>query len=127
MNCMNLTRSSLLRLLTYGLAGIALAVVIGYAAWRSFDYLRGPTIEIFQPADGSTIASSSITILGRADRINTMNLNGRSIAMNEEGYFAEILIIFPGVNIISLSGTDQFGRSSDAQIRLFGSASSTPL
>jgi hypothetical protein len=40
--------------------------------------------------------------------------------MNELGDFKEILIVFPGVNTLTLRATDQFGRGTETRVEVFG-------
>lgn len=119
---MNLTRTSLIRLLRIGLIVIAIAVIIGYALWRSSSYARGPVITIFEPANGSAAASPTITIKGRADRVNSLTLNGQPISLDEQGDFVETIIVFPGLNKLTFTAQDQFGRSTETNLDIVGTA-----
>jgi hypothetical protein len=101
------------------MAIIALLIVI-YAIFRSLNYIHGPVIEIFQPLDGSAIASTTATIIGRADRVNSLTMNGKTIFIDESGNFKETLVMFPGINIITFSAHDQFGRTVHRQLQLVG-------
>jgi hypothetical protein len=115
---MQMTRTQYIRMLKLGAIVLAALVIIGYAAWRSLNYARGPEIEIFQPENGSTAASSTIDIIGRADRVNSLMVDGRSISLDQQGSFKDTLVVFPGVNIIAFDATDQFGRSTEKQIEV---------
>ncbi len=118
---MSLTRSVISRLIK--IVGIILiaGLIISYAAWRSLNYARGPSIVILDPPQGSTIIETRAIIRGKALRVNNLSLNGQPISIDEQGNFADIISIFPGVNVITLRGQDQFGRSTDAQLQLVGS------
>jgi hypothetical protein len=113
-----MTRTQLIRNLKIGIIVLAALIIASYGAWRSLDYARGPVITVFQPIDGSMIASSTAEIIGRADRVNDLTINGRPISLDEQGNFKETLIVFPGVNIITLDAKDQFGRSTEKQIEV---------
>ncbi len=117
---MPLTRTTLIRLLKILAAIIGVAIIIGYAAWRSFNYVQGPHIDIFEPVNGSSILKTTVIIRGQAVRINNMTLNGQPIAIDESGNFAEAVIIFPGINRLTLAGQDQFGRNSSSELILLG-------
>ena len=108
-----MTRTQLIRYLKIGIIVIAALIIIGYGAWRSLDYARGPVITIFQPVNGSMAASSTIDILGRANRVNSLTINGMSVSLDEQGNFKETVVVFPGVNMITLEAMDQFGRSTE--------------
>ena len=117
---MKLTRSTNLRLIRFISIAIIAGLIIAYAIWRSLNYARGPVIEIFQPTNGSSIASSTVVINGRADRVNSLKLNGDTISVDEKGNFSQTLIVFPGLNIITLDASDQFGRSTRTELQLVG-------
>ena len=119
---MPLTRTTTIRLLQ--ILGILLlsGLIIAYAIWRSFNYARGPVIEIYYPANGSSATSSDLTIRGRALRINALFLNGNTVSMDQEGNWSETVIVFPGLNKLLLTATDQFGRNTERELDLVGLA-----
>lgn len=120
---MSITRTRVAKMLRTATLLFIVILIAGYAAWRSTPYFRGPSLEIFQPADGSTISSTTVTLAGRATRANLIEMNGAPIEIDEEGNFRETLIVFPGVNIVSLDVTDQFKRKIHAELRLMGTQS----
>ena len=113
-----MTRTQYIRYIKIGIIIVAALIIVGYGAWRSLDYARGPAITIFQPVNGSTAASSTIDILGRAVRVNDLTVNGMSVSLDEQGDFKETVIVFPGVNVITLAAKDQFGRAVEKQIEV---------
>lgn len=118
---MGLNRTASLRLIKITCALIVGLIIVVYAVSRSLQYTRGPEITIFQPQNNSTIGTSVTEIEGRADRVNALTLNGQSISMDEQGRFKETITIFPGSNIITLRAQDQFKRSTQVELRIFGS------
>lgn len=118
----NFGRSNVIRLLR--LAGIIILalIIVGYAISRSLNYALGPLVNIAYPPNGSTIASSSITITGQALRVNALSLNGRPISVDEHGNFSEPIIVFAGLNKITFSATDQFGRTTSKELDLVGTS-----
>lgn len=117
---MPLTRSASLRLVRVILIGLAVTLIIGYIAWRSFDYVRGPKIEILDPPDGMLLASSTVVVNGRAERIIDLTVNGDPLSMDEQGEFSRAFVAFPGINILTFSGADQFGRNVERRLTLIG-------
>src|SRR3989344_6465184 len=107
-----MTRTSLLRLLKYIGIATALIVLIGYGSWRSFNYARGPEIHVSDPSDGAQINSPTTIIRGRASRVNDLLLNGSPLPIDEMGNFMTTVVIFPGVNLITIAATDKFGRAT---------------
>lgn len=117
---MQMTRTSSIRLIKIGLVSLGCLSILGYAAWRSLDYTRGPSIDIHEPVHGASTASSTVVIWGQVHRLNKLLLNGDPITMDEQGSFSETRIVFPGINSYSLVGEDQFGRKTSATVTVLG-------
>lgn len=115
---MPFTRTQSIRAIKAGIIVLAILIIVGYAAWRSLNYARGPAITIFQPIDGSAVASGTIDIIGRADRVNSLAIDDEPVSLDLQGNFRETLIVFPGVNMITLDAKDQFGRRTEKQIEV---------
>jgi hypothetical protein len=117
---MALTRTSTLRIIRYtGIVMIA-ALIIAYAIWRSLNYARGPQIEVIEPANGASVSASTVVIHGQALRVNSLFLNGNSVSVDQQGNFNETVIVFPGLNVLTLSANDQFGRSTEKELEIVG-------
>ena len=117
---MDLNRTTTLRLIRYGLIALGIIIIALYALSRSLNYIHGPVINIFQPINGSAIASSTVTIIGQALRVNSLSLNGKDVFIDESGNFKETILVFHGMNTITLSAKDQFGRSIKKELELVG-------
>ncbi len=99
---------------------IVAGLIIAYAIWRSLNYARGPHIDIFEPANGSATTTNTITVRGRSERINNLTLNGNPIFIDEQGNFSEVIILFSGINRLTIAGRDQFGRDTQTRIEVVG-------
>lgn len=119
---MNFTRTRFLKTIQVSIVVIVVVLIILYIGFRSLPYLRGPEILVFEPVSGITISSTTTTIIGQALRVNSLSMNDNPIQVDESGNFKETLIVFPGLNIIKISATDQFQRSVTHEIRLVGSS-----
>lgn len=115
-----LSRTSIIRLIRIILIVIVVLFISGYGISRSLNYARGPEIVIIEPISGSTIHSQTVKMVGRADRINNLSLNGSPISIDEQGNFNQNLVVFSGVNIWTLEGKDQFNRKTSLQLKIFG-------
>ena len=119
---MALTRTTTVRLLRLLLIFFIIAIIVIYAIWRSLNYARGPEIRIDTPRPGSTVASSTVEIRGQALRITSLSLNGSVIPVDQQGNFDEIIVVFPGMNRLTISANDQFGRQTAEELDIFGAA-----
>lgn len=117
---MNLHRSSSLNLLKIGSAILVITIIIIYAIFRSFNYARGPKIDIIEPVNGSAISTSTTAIIGKVERSNLVLLNNQPISIDEKGNFKENIIIFHGINTLTITAKDQFDRQVTKQIQILG-------
>ena len=115
-----MTRSAYIRLIKIVTTIIVVALISTFAIWRSLDYARGPSVTITEPINGSSISANSVMIKGVVERAKNMLLNGNEINIDEKGDFSETIIVFPGINLITLTAKDQFGRSAIQLITLVG-------
>lgn len=113
-------RSAFIRLLKIIAGTAVILIVIGYASWRSTEYLRGPMLTINTPEDWDVIQASTTVVSGRVERVHEISLNGSQLSVDEDGNFSDILIVFPGNNIITITASDQFGRSIEKKLHITG-------
>ena len=90
--------------------GLALAAFFIYFIFNFWGFIRGPQIHIDFPKDGEFLDNSHVLIRGRGIDITKLELNGRPIYTDENGNFAESLILSSGLNIIELKADGRFGR-----------------
>lgn len=114
------TRTNNRKILKLFFITISVVIIIGYAFWRSLNYTKGPSLIISFPPNNSATSSRTLIIYGQAERVNNVSLNGRSITIDENGNFSEYMALFPGVNIFSLSASDQFQRQVKKELTVMG-------
>ncbi len=114
------SRTNNLRLLKLTGIFILIALIVVFVTAKSLNYARGPQVEILHPENGATISSSTIEMLGKAFRINKITLNGHVISIDETGNWREKIIIFPGLNKITVKAEDQFGRETVKKLDIVG-------
>ena len=102
------------------LTKIALAVffliIAGYAYFEARGMLFGPKINISSSV--TEVTEPFIRIQGKADRIATLRMNGREIAVTEEGAFDEPYLLSPGINRIVFEAKDKYGRSRERVLQV---------
>ncbi len=114
------SRSTNIRLIKWSLITLLFLIIAIFAFFRSLNYLKGPYIEINYPKNGAIISTKTIEISGVARRINKIYINDFSINIDEHGNWKETLIVFPGINKITLKVQDKFGRTSQKQLDIVG-------
>jgi len=112
---MNRNAISLLRTGVITLLGI---IIFGYSLFQAQKLLTGPVIEVYTPQNGATYSQTLIEIGGRALNTAHLNLNGRKIFTDKEGYFKEKLLLSPGYNIIKLDAVDKFKKYTEKTLEL---------
>lgn len=108
-----MTRNQTIKLLRFSIFLSAVLIVLGYALFRSLDYIKGPEIIIESPLNGTTVSTPSVIVKGYALRVSDLWLNDRPITLSEEGYFEESMLLNIGYNTISVKTRDKFGRNED--------------
>ena len=81
-------------------------------------YVSGPSITITTPADYAAFSTSTATIIGTAERVQDITLDGRSITIDDKGNFSETILLMPGYNIETISAHDQFGHVTQKRLDL---------
>jgi hypothetical protein len=99
---------------------VLILFVVTFVVYRSLNYIKGPSITIDFPQNGSIVKTKNIVISGNAQRINKITLNGYPIFIDEQGNWKENLIIFDGLNKITIYAEDQFGRTTSKQLDIIG-------
>lgn len=80
--------------------------------------LAGPSLEIDSPQNGALLHDPILTIIGVANKIAFISMNGRQIFTDENGAFEESLLLAPGYTIITLSAEDAFKRKIKKQLQV---------
>lgn len=97
---------------------ILVLIVIGYGAFRAYPLAAGPSIVIYNPADGDYVASTTFEISGRVQRANILTLQGRPITIDTEGHFTETLVAQTPYTILVLVAQDAYGETVSKTIRV---------
>jgi hypothetical protein len=112
---MNRNAISILRITLISFLGL---VIVGYSLFQAQKLLTGPVIEIYTPQNGATYSQTLIEIDGRALNTAYLNLNGRKIFTDKNGYFKEKLLLSPGYNIIKLDAVDKFKKYTEKTLEI---------
>lgn len=89
-------------------------------AARNEDRMAGPALSITQPAPGSTVRSSRLTLAGRVSDnggVAKLTLNGTPIAFGADGSFTRaIRLPRRGANVLAVAATDLQGNVTQVQV-----------
>lgn len=98
--------------------GSLLFISFIYGMWRAYPLIAGPHITINSPYDNEIVSSSTFQISGRVSRVKDIAVQGRSIPIDKEGNFSEILISQSPLTIITLTATDFYNKTITKVIRV---------
>ena len=97
--------------------GLGVALLL-YILFQARFLIFGPSITILYPEDAREVFEPSMTMTGFATNVAWLELNGRQIFTDEEGYWSEKLLLSPGPSIMTVKGRDRFGREEEKQVRV---------
>lgn len=103
-------RITLGKVIKFALTSLFVGILIGYAYHATQPFLAGPSLTLLTPENNADIKTPLIEVKGSVHNLSHLYLNGRSIAMTQDGTFTEELLLIPGYNTIELVGSDRFGR-----------------
>lgn len=83
--------------------------ILGYAAYEAQAMLLGPVVTTLPQPE--VLNKAFVTIRGQADHIASLSMNGKPIAVTEEGAFEEPYVLMPGLNYIVFDAVDKYGRA----------------
>lgn len=98
------------QLVRYGLTVAVVLLLVGYALFQARLLIIGPVITLIE--EPTPIQHERVVELsGKASNIVTINLNGRQIYTDKNGYFKEAIILENGYTVVTLTGKDRYGRT----------------
>lgn len=100
------------------LIGILLLTALAYGLFRAYPLIAGPSITIYAPQDGDTVASTTFEISGQVKRTREITIQGRPVTIDTEGHFSEILVATSPYTILVLRASDQYGTEVTKTLRV---------
>lgn len=91
-----------------GLIVLLFTIIVIYTANRTSFLSQGATLSITSVSDGQIVTESELVIEGQAQRAIELTINSREIAVNQEGFFSELVLLSPGINTITIRAEDKF-------------------
>ena len=99
------------KIIRYSTIGVFIFIVFGYSVYQSRNIVKGPSIIITEPENGTSFNHSPITIKGQAFNNTEISIDNRLIFIDEKGIFKEKYLLSPGYNIITIVAKDKFGKT----------------
>lgn len=93
-------------------------LIVGYFIFNFRIFIAGPEIIITSPQNGEMADKELIEITGKAENVNFISINDRSIFLDGEGNFKEFLLLSSGYNIIVIKAQDKFERNISKKLEV---------
>lgn len=101
-------REDLKKLVTIG-GGLAfLMVLLSYGVYQGRNLLFGSELTIASVEQATS--NPIINLSGVGARSKLITINGRTTLMDSKGSFSESVALLPGLNVITVTSTDAFGK-----------------
>jgi hypothetical protein len=101
----------------------SLALVLlcaGYGTVQARELIRGPVLTVYSPQAQETVTQNLVSVTGRAENSVEMELNGKPLPTDPDGYFSDTLATPEGITTIRVSARDRFGRTTEQDITFVG-------
>lgn len=79
-----------------------LLTIFTYIGIQIYKFQTPPELEIAQPENESVVNNEEIEVKGITDKNNTVDVNGRTLEIGEDGSFNQTVELKEGVNIITI-------------------------
>lgn len=77
-----------------------------------------PRLAITEPLGDEAIEGNSIEVIGFTDQDAKLTINDQSILVNDSGEFRESILLQEGLNAITISATNRFGKNVSKKINI---------
>lgn len=104
--------------LELGLVVLLILVACFYGATKAYPLIAGPSVVIYSPQDGETVASSTFELSGKAKRVKEIRVQGRPIPIDTDGHFVELLVAMEPYTILTITATDFYGKTVIKTLRV---------
>lgn len=89
-----------------------------YGGWKMYPLIAGPSLQIYNPHDNDTVASTTFELSGQVSRVREITVQGRTIPIGTDGHFAEILIAQAPYTTLVITATDFYGKVVTKTLRV---------
>jgi len=101
-------RKSLKSIIRISLISALFIFIVLYAHSRTAFLSQGVSLSVENLENGQTIHTRTLTLEGTAKRAIMLTINNRELLIDEEGKFKDILVLHPGLNILTIEAEDRF-------------------
>lgn len=115
------------RTLGYAAGALVLFVVISYLLTQVSVFAAPPKLEVYNPTNGSTSQSDTVTVEGETDPGAILSINGQPVPTDTNGSFKEEVKLLPGTNSLKITARNKNDREkSETRSVIVATASPGP-
>lgn len=111
---------SIKKIIAYG----SLVLIVGLIFYNTKDLIIGAPLFVHTANDGTTVSNSFLPISGKAHHARAVQINGRIVALDKDGFFSDGALLSPGYNIVEVTTLDRFGKEKRKVFHLVAEPSS---
>ncbi len=100
------------QLVTTSIIGVAVLLVVGYLFIQYQSFTGPPLLEVTEPKDNTKANSSEVNLVGRTWEDSVLKVNGEEVQFSPGGTFSLPVGLNPGVNVITVTAANRFGKIS---------------
>lgn len=109
------------------LAVAVLIFIMLYALFEARGLILGPILGVNDSFNGESVTDSVVHIEGSTRSVSEIKINGRTIALHENGHFSNAVVLKEGYNEIVLEAKDRFGREINKTLQIMHERKPFPL
>jgi cytoskeletal protein RodZ len=94
-------------------------VIIGFFSYLFLEFrsfVSEPRLVILSPSDGDMVTEAEVRVRGATDPRAEVRINGEGTTVDEHGVFSEGLSIDSGLNVITISSMNRFGKTRERTV-----------
>ena len=101
-------------------------VIFGYGILKAGDIIFGIKLTVVGISDGMQATEPILSFGGTAKRAKAITVDGRIVPAAQDGTWKDTIALLPGYNVVTISTTDKFGRTTLTRYRVFYDAPLIP-
>jgi cytoskeletal protein RodZ len=88
------------------------ALFFSYLAFSYLQFAGSPALSVSSPANNVVVSEENITVSGKTDPGAMLLINDQQVDISPEGSFNVTVPLAPGLNTITITATNKFGRKT---------------
>ena len=118
-------KKSFKSLVSTGLIVLLFLFIVLYARSRTSFLSQGVSLSVENLEDGQSFSSRVLNLKGTAKRAVMLTINNREVLIDENGDFEDTIILYPGLNILTIEAQDKFENYKELRYSVWNTSETT--